>query len=146
VIEMHVEPLALGGGNWGFILELEFYNRLASGVLDLGPAPLVIFSTSITLPDGSGFGTGGGCSYGTSLHGRKEQELAPGKRYGLLERWVSGVQSNQVLEADIRLCHVQLPDGRTLGGDIAKLEAKVGAQGKLESFELHAVELAQPRP
>jgi hypothetical protein len=146
VIELHAEPLALGGGNWGFVLELEFYNRLASGeVLDLGPDPLVVFSISVTLPDGSGFGTGGGCTYGTSLHGRKEQELGPGERYGSLQRWESGVETGQVLEADIQLCHVQLPDGRSLSGKIAKIEAKVDGEGKLASFELKSVALPQPR-
>jgi hypothetical protein len=147
LIEMHAEPLALGGGNWGFVLELELYNRLASGEsLDLGPDPLVVFSISVTLPNGSGFGTGGGCVYGSNLHGSKQQELGAGKRYGSLQRWVSGVETGQVLEANIQLCGVQLPDGRSLSGEIARIEAKVDGEGKLASFELHAVALPQPRP
>jgi hypothetical protein len=145
LIELHAEPLALGGGNWGFQLELEVYNRLASGVFDLGPEPLVSFSISVTLPDGSGFGSGGGCTFGSNLHGRKDQALEPGKRYGSLQRWVSGVETGQVLEAGIQLCHVQLPDGRSLRGEIAKIEATVDATGKLASFELKAVAVPQPK-
>jgi hypothetical protein len=146
LIELHAKPLALGGGNWGFELELEFYNRLASGAFDLGPEPLVVFSISVTLPDGSGFGSGGGCSFGSSLHGHKEQALEPGERYGALQRWDSGVEAGQVLEAGIRLCHVQLPDGRSLSGEIAELEATVDADGELARFELHAVAVPQPHP
>jgi hypothetical protein len=147
LIDIHAQPLALGGGNWGFTLELEFYNRLANGgVLDLGPEPVVIFSISVTLPDGSGFGSGGGCAYGSSLHGSKQQALEPGKRYGSLQRWDAGVEAGQVLEVGVRLCHVLLPDGRSLSGDIAKLHAKVDARGELESFELAAIALPQPRP
>jgi hypothetical protein len=145
LIELHAEPLALGGGNWGFQLELEVYNRHASGVFDLGPAPLVIFSISVTLPDGSGFGSGGGCTFGSSLHGRLNQALEPGQRYGALERWTSGVEAGQVLEVGIRLCHVQLPDGRSISGELAMLHAKVYADGKLASFELRAVTVPQPK-
>lgn len=146
LIEIHANPLALGGGNWGFELELEVYNRLASGVFDLGPEPLVSLYVAVTLPNGSGFGTGGGCVYGSNLHGSKDQALEPGQRYGYLQRWVSGVETGQVLEVDIQLCGVQLPDGRSLSGDIAKLEARVDAEGKLASFELQAVAVPQPRP
>lgn len=145
LIEMHAEPLALDGGDWGFQLELEVYNRLASGVFDLGPEPLVTFYISVTLPDGSGFGSGGGCTFGSNLHGRKDHALEPGQRYGSLQRWVSGVETGQVLEAEIQLCHVQLPDGRSLSGEIAKIEATVDAKGELASFELKAVAVPQPK-
>jgi hypothetical protein len=80
------------------------------------------------------------------MHGNKDQALEPGKRYGSLQRWEAGVEAGQVLEVGIRLCHIQLPDGRSLSGEIAKLEAKVDARGKLERFELHAVVIPQPRP
>lgn len=146
LIDIHAKPLALGRGTWGFELELEVYNRLASGVFDLGPEPLVIFSIAVTLPDGSGFGSAGGCSFGASLHGNKVQALEPGKRYGVLERWMSGVEAGQVLEAGIRLCDVQLPDGRSLGGELARLDVTIDAEGKLASFELHAVAVPQPQP
>lgn len=146
LIEMHAEPVALGGGTWGFEVELDVYNRLASGALYLSREPLVIFSVSVRLPDGSGFGTGGGCVYGSRPHGRKEDRaLAPGKRYGSRQRWTSGLEARQVLEVGIRLCHVELPDGRSLSGDIAKLEATVDDNGKLARFELHAVTLPQPK-
>jgi hypothetical protein len=141
VIEIHASPLALGGGNWGFDLELEVYNRLASGVFDLGPEPLVSLSVSVTLPDGSGFGTGGGCVWGS----REAQALEPGQRYGSQQRWTSGVETGQLLEVDVHLCGVQLPDSRSLSGDIAKLVARVAAEGKLASFELQAVAVPQPR-
>jgi hypothetical protein len=145
VIEIHAKPIALGGGTWGFELELGLHNRLASGVFDLGPEPIVIFTIAVTLPDGSGFGSGGGCAFGSSLHGSKEQALEPGERHGWVDGWANGVEAGQVLEAGIRLCDVQLPDGRSLSGEIAKIEATVDASGELTSFELHAVAVPQPR-
>lgn len=146
LIEMHAEPVALGGGTWGFEIDLEVYNRLGSGAFYLGREPLVIFSVSVRLPDGSGFGTGGGCVYGSRPHGSKEdQALEPGKRYNSRQRWTSGLEAGQVLEVGIRLCRVELPDGRELSGDIAELEATVDGDGKLARFELHTVSLPQPK-
>jgi hypothetical protein len=146
LMEIHVKPVSLGGGNWGFELELEIYNRLASGAFDLGPDPLMVFTVAVTLPDGTGFGSGGGCSFGSMLHGSKVQALEPGKRYGRRDRWMYGVEAGQVLEVGFHLCDVQLPDGRSLSGVIAKLEATVDSQGQLTKFELHAVAVPQPRP
>ena len=147
LIEMHAEPVALGGGTWGFEVELEVYNRLAAGAFYLSREPLVTFRDSVTLPDGSrGYGMGGSCVYGSRPHGRKEERaLEPGKRYGSLQRWMSGVEAEQVLKVEIRLCHVELPDGRSLSGEIARLEATVDDRGKLARFELHAVTLPQPK-
>jgi hypothetical protein len=147
LIELHASPVALGGGTWGFSLELDFQNRLTNGgVFDLGPDPIVIFSVAVTLPDGSGFGSGGGCVFGTNLHGSKDQALAPGQRRDALERWEAGVEAGQLLEVDIRLCDVQLPDGRSLSGEIAELVMSIDMHGKLASFELRAVAVPQPRP
>jgi hypothetical protein len=50
-----------------------------------------------------------------------------------------------VLEAGIQLCHVQLPDGRSLSGEIAKIDATVDGEGKLASFELRAVAVPLPQ-
>jgi hypothetical protein len=146
VIGMHVTPLSLGGGSWGFELELEFQNQLVSGQFDLGPEPVVTFSISVTLPDGSGFGSGGGCTFGSNLHGYKEQAIGPGERRASRQTWTSGVDAGQVLEVGIGLCRIQLPDGRSLGGAIAKIDAVVDADGKLATFELRAVEAPRPRP
>jgi hypothetical protein len=146
LLEIHAKPVSLGGGTWGFELELEIYNRLASGAFDLGPEPIVIFTIAVTLPDGTGFGSGGGCSFGSGLHGSMAHALEPGERYGWLDRWMSGVEAGQVLEVGFQLCDVLLPDGRSLSGEFAQLEATVDAQGKLVKFELHAVPVPQPRP
>jgi hypothetical protein len=145
VISMHATPVSLAEGGWGFELELEYRNQLLTqGVFDLGPEPVVVFTISVTLPDGSGFGSGGGCTFGSSLHGYKEQALGPGQRRVARESWMAGVDSEQVLEASIGLCSVRLPDGRTLGGQIARLDAVVDAEGKLVKFELSAVPVPQP--
>jgi hypothetical protein len=145
LIEIHAKPVSLGDGTWGFELELEVYNRLASGVFDLGLEPLVIFTVAVTSPDGTGFGSGGGCSFGAGMHGGKERPLEPGQRYGWLDGWMAGVEAGDVLEVGIELCDVRLPDGRSLNGEIAKLDVIVDAQGKLAKFELHAVAVPQPK-
>jgi hypothetical protein len=145
LIDMQAKPIALGDGAWGFELELDIYNRLATGVFDLGPEPLVIFTIAVTLPDGSGFGSGGGCAFGTSMHGSKAQAFGPGERRSFLERWMAGVETAQTLEAGIRLCHVQLPDGRSLSGEFARIDVTIDGEGKLARFELHPVAVPQPQ-
>jgi hypothetical protein len=144
LIEIHAKPVSFGSGTWGFELELEVYNRLPSGVFDLGTEPLAIFTVAVTAPDGTGFGSGGGCSFGSDLHGSKERALEPGQRYGWRDGWMEGVEAGHVLEVGIVLCNVQLPDGRSLRGEIAKLDVVVGTEGKLAKFELHAVAVPQP--
>lgn len=147
VISMHAKPVSLGGGGWGFEFELEFHNTLITqGTFDLGPEPLIVFTIAVTLPDGSGFGSGGGCTFGSSLHGHQDQALWPGERRALRDSWMAGVEAEQVLEAGISLCRIRLPDGRTLGGPIAQIDAVVDGQGQLAKFELRAVAVPQPQP
>jgi hypothetical protein len=146
-LTMHAKPVSLGGGGWGFEIALEFQNRLVTqGVFDLGPEPVVVFTIAVTLPNGGGFGSGGGCAFGSSLHGHSEQALAPGQRKILRDSWMAGLEAEQVLEAGISLCHVRLPDGRLLSGPVAQIDAVVDAESKLTKFELRALAVPQPEP
>ena len=147
VITLHAKPLSLAAGGWGFELDVEFENQLAThGVFDLGPEPMVSFSISVTLPDGTGFGSGGGCTYGSNLHGHKEQALEPGEFHTSSYMWTAGVEAGQVLAAGISLCHIQLPDGSSFSGEIARIDAVVDAEGRLAKFELRKVVAPNPRP
>jgi hypothetical protein len=142
-LELQAQPLEAGRG-WGFELELHFRNHNAGGTFDLGAPPTVSFMISVTKPDGSGFGSGGGCTYVGGSHTRTTP-LAPSEEYRERLTWERGIAAGEVLEVGVNLCFVELPDGRWLGGEIAEFELELGPDGSPSRFGLVAVPVPEPR-
>lgn len=137
---LHAKPLLLTTGGWGFELELEFHNQLRkTGVFNVGVDPIVVFNISVTLPDGSGFGSGGGCTLG-SRHGPPEHAIGPGERFDTRQTWTAGVEAGQVLEAAIHLCDIERPDKSGITGTFAWLDVVVDERGRISKFGLRADE------
>jgi hypothetical protein len=147
LVDIQAKPIVVPQAGWSFEIEIEFRNVLASkGAFDLGPEPVVMLSIGVTLADGSGYGSGGGCVYGSSLHGDAAQRLTRGERQGFVHSWGSSVEAGELLEVGISLCGVRLPDGRSSSGEIGQLVVRVDADGGLGSFELRTVTVPQPQP
>lgn len=147
VLELGVEAHAQTHGpgpSWRFEITFDVHHRGDSGVFDLGNEPLAMFMTSVTLPDGTGLGSGGGCSFGSHLHGSRSWPLEPGERVEVRQSISEDLGPAARLEVEIHLCRVTLPDRRSVSGEIARLEARVERDGRLAQLELRG--LAPPTP
>jgi hypothetical protein len=139
VVALSTTPVALGDGRWGVEIVLVFDNESSATVFDLGAEPHFVPWISVTRPDGSGYGSAGGCAHVVHMHGGRTHPFAPGDRYEVARVWDEGVGAGEVLELGVYLCDVDLPDGRSIGGEIAVYELELDRHGEPTRARLQRV-------